>query len=128
MPAVSRLGDLAIPHPTCPMPHNLMMGSGSVFVNGRPMSFVGCLTTLHTFRFGKWCIVHFGAVALGSITVRVHGCAVARITSLLIGTGASWQYPAGAPGVVVPPIPAGLPCMSIAQGSPTVFAGGAPGV
>ena len=128
MPAVSRIGDAAVPHPTCFMPHALVTGSGSVFVNGRPVGFVGCLTSLHTFRVGKWCVVHMGQVSLGSVTVRVHGLAMARITSVLVGTATSWQYPAAMPpGILLPPLPSGLPCMTMAYGSPTVFAGGAPG-
>ena len=103
MPAVSRIGDLCIPHPTCPSPHTLIMGSANVYCNGRPVSFIGCATTPHFVRIGKWCVTHVGAVISGATTVTVNGQPSARITSLLYG----------------PPY-----CTSVAQGSINVFAGG----
>jgi uncharacterized Zn-binding protein involved in type VI secretion len=97
---VSRFGDLCVPHPTCPFPHALMFGSPNTYCNGRPISFVGCFTTPHLFRVGKFCLPHVGFVSLGAITVTVNGIPMARVTSPLT------------------PI-----CTAVAQGSISVFVG-----
>lgn len=103
MPAVSRIADLCIPHPTCPMPHTLITGSPNTYCNGRPISFETCATTPHFVRIGKWCVIHVGLVVTGATTVIVNGMPMARIGSLLYG----------------PPY-----CTAVAQGSVNVFAGG----
>lgn len=97
MPAVARIGDFNLPHCS---PMVLALGSGSVFVNGRPMSFRGCFNTVHLLPAGKICLPHIGFVGLGSFTVFVHGLGVARFGDYMTF------------------------CTFIVQGSTTVFAGG----
>lgn len=97
MPAVTRIGDLDVPHCS---PMVRAVGSGSVFVIGQPLSFQGCVNTVHLIPAGKKCLPHVGPIALGSTTVRVHGFGVGRIGDPLIA------------------------CTFVAQGAPTVFAGG----
>ena len=103
MPAISRIGDLCIPHASCPSGHALIMGSPNVYCNGRPISFIGCPTTPHLVRVGKYCIPHVGVVATGATTVLVNGLPKARLGSILYG----------------PPY-----CTAVAQGSINTFAGG----
>ena len=97
---VSRFSDLCIPHPTCPMPFAIALGSPNTYCNGLPVSFVGAPVTPHLLRWGKWCIPHFSAVAIGAGTVFVNGSSMARVTSLI--------QPA---------------CTAVAKGSINVFVG-----
>jgi uncharacterized Zn-binding protein involved in type VI secretion len=97
MPAVTRIGDPDVPHCS---PMVRAVGSGSVYVNGRPMSFQGCVNTVHLIPAGRRCLPHVGAIILGSITVRVHGLGVGRL-----GDPLSF-------------------CTFVAVGSSNVFAGG----
>jgi uncharacterized Zn-binding protein involved in type VI secretion len=76
------------------------VGSGSVFVNGRPISIQGCVNTVHLIPAGKKCLPHVGAIIVGSTTVRVHGLGAGRIGDPLFA------------------------CTFVAQGSGNVFAGG----
>lgn len=103
MPAVTRIGDIDLPH--CSLMVRAI-GSGSVFVNGRPVSFQGCVNTVHLMPFGRFCEPHTGAIILGSTTVFVHGFGVGRLGDFLVD-----------------PID-GYACTWVAQGSGNVFAGG----
>lgn len=97
MPAVTRVGDADIPHCS---PMVRAKGSGSVFVNGRPVSFQGCVNTPHLIPAGKKCAAHVAAIAIGSTTVKVHGFGMGQVFNLL------------------------TVCTAVAVGSTTVFAGG----
>ena len=97
MPAVTRIGDPDVPHCS---PMVRAVGSGSVFVNGRALSFQGCVNTVHLIPIGAKCFPHVGAIIVGSTTVNVHGLGVGRIGDALTA------------------------CTFCAVGSPNVFAGG----
>lgn len=98
MPAVTRIGDPDVPHCS---PMVRAIGSGSVFVNGRPLSFQGCINTVHLIPAGKKCLPHVGAIIAGSTTVKIHsGFGVGRLGDPLTA------------------------CTFVAVGSPNVFAGG----
>lgn len=97
MPAVTRVGDPDVPHCS---PMARAIGSGSVFVNGRALSFQGCVNTAHLIPDGRFCIVHVGPITLGSTTVRIHGLGVGRVGDAI------------------------TTCTFVAVGSPNVFAGG----
>ena len=98
MAAVTRIGDLDFPHCSVMV---RAVGSPSVFVNGRPVSFQTCVNTTHLIPGGRFCLAHVAAITIGSTTVRVHG----------FGMG---QF-----GNIVGPV-----CTFVGEGSPTVFAGG----
>jgi uncharacterized Zn-binding protein involved in type VI secretion len=97
MPAVTRVGDPDVPHCS---PMVRAVGSGSVFVNGRPISIQGSVNTVHLIPFGRKCLPHVGSIILGSTTVKVHGLGAGRIGDTL------------------------LACTFVAVGSANVFAGG----
>lgn len=103
MPAVTRVGDADVPHCS---PMARATGSGSVFVNGRPMSIQGSVNTVHLLPFGRFCEPHTGAILTGSTTVFVHGFGAGRIGDFL-------KDPIG-----------GYACTFVAVGSANVFAGG----
>jgi len=105
---VTRIGDADVPHCT---PMFRSTGSGSVFVNGRPVSRQFDLNTPHKAPIGKYCFgaaspMHVAYIAVGSTTVFSDSRGVGRVADLLISAG-------------VPPI-----CTAVAQGSASVFAGG----
>jgi uncharacterized Zn-binding protein involved in type VI secretion len=93
---VTRIGDIDFPHAS---PMVRALGAGTVFVNGRPVSRQFDLNTPHLVT--PKGPVHVSYIAIGSITVFTEGRGTGRILDLLI--------------------PA---CTAVAQGSPTVFAGG----
>lgn len=109
MPAVTRIGDIDLPH--CSLMVRAI-GSGSVFVNGRPVSFQGCVNTVHLRPAGIKCLPHVGAIVLGSTTVKVHGFGVGRFGDIL-----AEPIPTGGIGPT-------LGCTWVAQGSGNVFCGG----
>lgn len=98
MPAVTRIGDLDVTHCS---PMRRATGSGTVFANGRPVSFQGCVNTPHLIPGGKFCVSHVAAIQVGSTTVKVHGMGLGRVFDSV-----------------------GPACTAVAQGSETVFAGG----
>jgi len=98
MPAVTRIGDLDVTH--CSSMRRAT-GSGSIFVNGRPVSFQGCVNTPHLIPGGKYCVSHVAAIQVGSTTVKVHGMGMGRVFDSV-----------------------GPACTAVAQGSTNVFAGG----
>lgn len=94
MPAVTRIGDATQGH--CFHPFTLLSGSPSVFVNGRAIGTVGGVYPTHKCKKKR----HSGLLSGGSATVFANGRAVSRIgDSVSCGD-------------------------TVAQGSPTVFAGG----
>ena len=97
MPAVTRVGDPDVPHCS---PMVRAVGSGSVFVNGRPISIQGSVNTVHLIPVGIKCLPHVAPIILGSTTVRVHGLGAGRIGDPLAA------------------------CTFVAVGSANVFAGG----
>jgi uncharacterized Zn-binding protein involved in type VI secretion len=97
MPAVTRIGDLDIPHCS---PMVRAQGSGSVFVNGKPVSCQTHLNTLHLLPVGDICLVHVAPITSGSRSVKIEGLGCGRV-----GDGLTT-------------------CTSVAQGSTNVFAGG----
>lgn len=97
MPAVTRVGDPDVPHCS---PMVRAVGSGSVFVNGRPISIQNSVNTVHFIPAGKICVSHVGKIDIGSTTVKVHGLGAGRIGDALAA------------------------CTFVAVGSPNVFAGG----
>jgi uncharacterized Zn-binding protein involved in type VI secretion len=97
MPAVTRVGDPDVPHCS---PMVRAVGSGSVFVNGRPISIQGSVNTVHLIPAGKKCLPHAAPITIGSTTVRVHGLGAGRIGDPL------------------------TTCTFVAVGSANVFAGG----
>jgi uncharacterized Zn-binding protein involved in type VI secretion len=97
MPAVTRVGDPDVFHCS---PMTRAIGSGSVFVNGRPISFQGCVNTVHLLPTFKKCLPHVGPITLGSTTVKIHGLGAGRIGDPLTA------------------------CTFVAVGSANVFAGG----
>jgi hypothetical protein len=61
MPAVTRIGDLDVPHCSVMV---RAVGSGSVFVNGRAVSFQTCVNTTHLIPGGKFCLAHVAAITI----------------------------------------------------------------
>ena len=103
MPAVVRIGDLDFPHCS---PMVRAVGSPTVFVAGQPVSFKGCVNTVHLKPGGIYCRPHVGAISIGSLTVKVHNLGIGRIGDSLTEIDSS------------------IKCTFCAQGDPTVFAGG----
>jgi hypothetical protein len=98
MPAVTRVGDLDVFH--CSFMRRAI-GSGSVFVNGRPVSFQGCLNTPHLIPAGYFCVTHAAPIEIGSTSVKVHTKGIGQVYNSV-----------------------GPACTFVAQGSSNVFAGG----
>ena len=96
MPAISRIGDLDVPHCSGMV---RATGSSDVFVNTRPAVRQGDINTVHDFPLGDICPVHVGAVRSGSSSVFINGKGAGRVGDGLIA------------------------CTSIAQGSTNVFVG-----
>lgn len=97
MPAVTRVGDADVPHCS---PMVRAVGSGSVFVNGRPISIQGSVNTVHLLPVGIKCFPHSASITIGSTTVKVHGLGAGRIGDALTA------------------------CTFVAVGSANVFVGG----
>lgn len=95
MPAVTRIGDLDIPHCSVPV---RAVGSSDVFVNNIPVSRQGDINIPHLLP-GAPCPVHVAPIAVGSTTVFVNGRGIGRVGDAITG------------------------CTSVASGSPDVFAG-----
>jgi len=97
MPAVARVGDREIVH--CSMPKR-KGHFGSVYANGKQMSGVGHLNTLHLkpCPCPKCCCFHQVPLKSGSPNVFAEGISIGRV---------------GDPT-----------CTAVAQGSPNVFANG----
>jgi len=98
MPSVTRIGDLDLFH--CSF-MTRAFGSGSVFVNGRPVSFQGCANTPHLIFGGRFCVTHSAVILIGSTTVKVHTLGIGQMFNSV-----------------------GPVCTYVAQGSANVFAGG----
>ena len=96
MPAVSRIGDLDVPHCSGMV---RATGSSDVFVNTRPAVRQGDINTVHKIPGGEDCFLHTGAVRTGSRSVFINGRGAGRVGDGLVN------------------------CTSIAQGSTNVFAG-----
>tara|TARA_R100000773_G_C4112331_1_gene51862 strand:- start:64 stop:354 length:291 start_codon:yes stop_codon:yes gene_type:complete len=96
MPAISRIGDLDVPHCSGMV---RATGSSDVFVNTRPAVRQGDINTVHLFPKGDLCPAHVGPVKSGSSSVFINGLGAGRVGDGLIK------------------------CTSIAQGSENVFAG-----
>ena len=96
MPAVSRIGDLDVPHCSGMV---RATGSSDVFVNTRPAVRQGDINTVHKIPGGIDCFLHTGAVRSGSRSVFINGRGAGRVGDGLVA------------------------CTSIAQGSTNVFAG-----
>ena len=96
MPAISRIGDLDVPHCSGMV---RATGSSDVFVNTRPAVRQGDINTVHVFPLGDLCPPHVGAVRSGSSSVFINGRGAGRVGDGLVA------------------------CTSIAQGSTNVFAG-----
>ena len=96
MPAVSRIGDLDVPHCSGMV---RATGSSDVFVNTRPAVRQGDINTVHKIPGGIDCFLHTGAVRTGSRSVFINGRGAGRVGDGLVN------------------------CTSIAQGSTNVFAG-----
>lgn len=97
MPLVTRISDLDITHCS---PMVRAEGSPTVFVAGLPVSFEGCVNTVHRKPGGISCIPHAMPITLGSLTVRVHGFGIGRVGDAITD------------------------CTFVAQGWATVVAGG----
>lgn len=98
MPAVTRVGDLDLFHCSA---MRRAVGSGSVYVNGRPVSFQGCVNTPHLIPVGRGCAAHVAVIQIGSTTVKIHGMGIGQLFNSV-----------------------GPACTYVAQGSTNVFAGG----
>ena len=96
MPAISRIGDLDVPHCSGMV---RATGSSDVFVNTRPAVRQGDINTVHKIPGGIDCFLHTGAVRTGSRSVFINGRGAGRVGDGLVN------------------------CTSIAQGSENVFAG-----
>ena len=96
MPAISRIGDLDVPHCSGMV---RATGSSDVFVNTRPAVRQGDINTVHVFPEGDLCPPHVGAVKTGSKKVFINGRGAGRVGDGLVA------------------------CTSIAQGSENVFSG-----
>jgi uncharacterized Zn-binding protein involved in type VI secretion len=97
MPVIVRIGDLDLIHCS---PMVRAIGSPTVFVAGQPVSFQGCVNTVHFKPAGRYCRPHAAPITIGSTTVKVHGLGVGRVGDSLTG------------------------CTFCAQGFPTVIVGG----
>jgi uncharacterized Zn-binding protein involved in type VI secretion len=95
MPAVTRIGDLDIPHCSFMV---RAQGSGNVFVNFIPVSRQGDLNTVHLLP-GSPCPAHAAPISSGSSTVFVNFKGIGRVGDGLSG------------------------CTAVASGSSDVFAG-----
>ena len=95
MSAITRIGDLTRGHAGF-HPTRLLEGSPTVFANGRAVGTIGKVYAIH--RNGK--SAHIGRLSSGSATVFINGRAVGRVNDKLSCGD------------------------TVAQGSPTVFAGG----
>ena len=96
MPAVSRIGDLDVPHCSGMV---RATGSSDVFVNTRPAVRQGDINTVHKIPGGIDCFLHTGAVRTGSRSVFINGRGAGRVGDGLVN------------------------CTEIAQGSENVFSG-----
>lgn len=96
MPAVSRIGDLDVPHCSGMV---RATGSSDVFVNTRPAVRQGDINTVHKIPVGLECENHTGAVITGSRSVFINGRGAGRVGDGLVN------------------------CTEIAQGSENVFSG-----
>ena len=96
MPAVSRIGDLDVPHCSGMV---RATGSSDVFVNTRSAVRQGDINTVHKIPVGDKCENHTGAVITGSRSVFINGRGAGRVGDELVN------------------------CTEIAQGSENVFAG-----
>jgi uncharacterized Zn-binding protein involved in type VI secretion len=95
MRPVARLGDKGVPHCSG---FSIAQGSPTVFVNGKPASRLGDLSTPH-LRPGTPCKPHVASISSGSPTVFVNGKPLARVGDGLAG------------------------CTAVATGSSDVFSG-----
>lgn len=95
MPAVTRIGDADVTHCSG---MTRAQGSSNVFINGKGISRVGDLNTVHLLP-GSPCPSHSAPIAAGSSSVFVNGKGVGRVGDPISG------------------------CTSVAQGSSNVFAG-----
>jgi uncharacterized Zn-binding protein involved in type VI secretion len=96
MPAATRIGDADVAHCSGMV---RAVGSGNVFVNGRPWSREGDVNTVHLLP-GSPCPAHAAPIASGSSKVFVNGKGAGRVGDAISG------------------------CTSVAEGSSNVFAGG----
>lgn len=96
MGAVTRIGDADSNHCSGMV---RAVGSGNVFVNGRPVSRRGDINTGHLLP-GDPCTGHVAPIASGSGTVFVNGRGAGRVGDSVSG------------------------CTAVSAGSPNVFAGG----
>ena len=96
MPAATRVGDSDVAHCSGMV---RAVGSGNVFVNGRPWSRQGDVNTVHLLP-GSPCPAHAAPIAVGSSTVKVNGKGAGRVFDALSG------------------------CTLVSGGSDNVFAGG----
>jgi len=96
MPAVTRIGDADSAHCSGMV---RAVGSGNVFVNGRPVSRQSDVNTVHLLPPSP-CGAHGAPIASGSGTVKVNNLGCGRVTD----------------GITA--------CTSVAAGSGNVFAGG----
>lgn len=96
MPAVARIGDADTTHCSGMV---RAVGSGNVFVNGRPLSRQGDVNTVHSLP-GSPCPSHNAPITTGSTTVFVNSMGAGRIGDAITG------------------------CTTVAEGSSNVFAGG----
>ena len=95
MPAVTRIGDADVAHCSG---MTRAVGSGDVIVNGIGVSRQGDVNTTHLLP-GDPCPDHAAPIAAGSSTVIVNGRGCGRVGDTISG------------------------CISVAAGSPDVFAG-----
>ena len=96
---VTFFGALDIPHCS---PMTRLTCSTNVFVHGLGVSRQGDINTPHLRPGGYSCYVHVAPITIGSLTVKVNGRGIGRMGDDV--------------GL--------LGCTFVAQGYPTVFAGG----
>ena len=96
MPAATRVGDSDVDHCSGMV---RAVGSGNVFVNGRPWSRQGDVNTTHLLP-GSPCPSHSAPISAGSSSVKVNGKGAGRVGDAISG------------------------CTAVAAGSGNVFAGG----
>lgn len=96
MAAVTRIGDADSAHCSGMV---RAVGSGNVFVNGRPVSRQSDVNTVHV-KPGSPCPPHSASIASGSGTVKVNNLGCGRVTDTI------------------------SECTQVAAGSGNVFAGG----
>ena len=99
MPAVCRDKHLAKTGHACTTMAPVVARPSMVFINGKLVARLGDPLKPHTIKVGRKCLGHGANVNKGSTTVFAHGIPIARI-----GDSADQG--------------------AMAQGSPTVFAGG----